>query len=92
MREKEKFIEDLKQRTKKLAIGIIDFCDTLKVSKASAVITYQIVKSATSIGANYRAACKIRSKGDFFSKMCIVFEEADETILVGNNRRIQIVK
>jgi len=79
MTSKEKFIEDLKARTKKMAVDVIAFCETLKVCKASAVITYQIVKSATSVGANYRAACRGRSKAEFFSKLCIVVEEADET-------------
>ena len=79
MKEKEAFISAIKLRTKKLAIDVIKFCETLKTSKASAVITYQIVKSATSVGANYRAACRARSRAEFFSKICIVVEEADET-------------
>jgi len=79
MTEKEIFIKDLKARTKKQAVEVIKFCETLKTSKASAVITYQLVKSATSVGANYRASCRARSKAEFFSKICIVVEEADET-------------
>ncbi len=79
MTEKEIFIEGLKQRTKKLAVDIIKFCDSLKKCKASSVITYQLVKSATSTGANYRAACRARSKPEFFSKICIVVEEVDES-------------
>lgn len=79
MTEKEIFIEKLKERTKATAALVIKFCDSLNASKASSVVTYQIVKSATSIGANYRAACRARSKQEFFSKMCIVVEEADET-------------
>ena len=79
MTEKEVFITAMKCRTKKFAVDIIKFCDTLKVSKASSVITYQLVKSATSTGANYRAACKARSKKEFFSKICIVVEEIDES-------------
>ena len=58
----------MKQRTKKFAVDVIRFCDSLKVCKATSVITYQLVKSATSAGANYRAACKARSKNEFFSK------------------------
>jgi four helix bundle protein len=77
--EKEIFIEKMKQRTKKFAVDIILFCDSLKNSKASSVITYQLVKSATSTGANYRAACRARSKKEFFSKVCIVVEEVDES-------------
>ena len=77
--EKEIFIENMKQRTKKFAVDVILFCDSLKDSKASSVITYQLVKSATSTGANYRAACRARSKKEFFSKVCIVVEEVDES-------------
>ena len=79
MTEKEIFIECLKKRTKKIAVDIIMFCDSLKKCKASSVVTYQLVKSATSTGANYRAACRARSKSEFFSKICIVVEEADES-------------
>lgn len=79
MTDKEIFIEALKKRTKQFAVDVIRFCDSLKSSKASAVITYQLVKSATSTGANYRAACRARSKNEFFSKICIVVEEADES-------------
>ena len=79
MTEKEKFIEKMKKRTKNFAVDVIRFCDSLNKSKASSVITFQLVKSATSTGANYRAACKARSKNEFFSKICIVVEEADES-------------
>ena len=79
MTEKELFIEELKGRTKKFAVDIINFCNSLNNSKASSVVTYQLVKSATSTGANYRAACRARSKPEFFSKICIVVEEADES-------------
>jgi len=79
MTDKELFIKKLKERTKKFAVDVIKFCDSLKTCKASSVITYQLVKSATSTGANYRAACRARSKPEFFSKICIVVEEADES-------------
>ncbi len=77
--EKEIFIKKLKNRTKKFAVDVIIFCNSLIPCKASSVITYQFVKSATSTGANYRAACRARSKAEFFSKICIVVEEADES-------------
>jgi four helix bundle protein len=79
MTEKQKFVEELKLRTRKFAVDTILFCDSLKAKKASSVITYQLVKSATSTGANYRAACRARSKKEFYSKLCIVVEEADES-------------
>jgi four helix bundle protein len=77
--DKEQFIENLKRRTKKFAVDSIKFCDTLKACKASNVVTYQFIKSATSTGANYRSACRARSKAEFFSKICIVVEEIDES-------------
>ena len=79
MTEKELFIEKMKKRTKQFAVDVISFCESLKTIKASSVITYQLVKAATSTGANYRAACRARSKNEFFSKICIVVEEADES-------------
>ncbi|NCB06847.1 MAG: four helix bundle protein [Bacteroidia bacterium] len=80
MNGKEQFIEILKARTKKFGVDVIHFCDSLKRSKASSVITYQLVRSATSIGANYRSACRGRSDKEFFSKLCIVVEETDESV------------
>jgi len=79
MTDKEIFIEGFKKRTKKFAADVILFCNTLQKSQASSVVIYQLVKSATSTGANYRAACRGRSKAEFFSKICIVAEEADES-------------
>lgn len=79
MTEKEIFIKNLKNRTKKFAVDIIALCETLKNSKATPVVTYQLIKSSSSTGANYRAACRARSKSEFFSKICIVVEEADES-------------
>jgi len=79
MSDKEVFIEKMKTRTKKFAVDTIHFCNSLKKNNASSVISYQLIKSATSTGANYRAACKGRSKAEFFSKICIVAEEADES-------------
>lgn len=73
------FIEKMKKRTKQFAVDVLEFCDSLKTNKASSVIIYQLVKAATSTGTNYRAACRARSKKEFFSKICIVVEEADES-------------
>ncbi len=77
--EKEAFIQKMKTKTKKFAVDIIHFCNTLPNSQATRTITYQIIKSATSTGANYRAACRGRSKAEFHSKISIVIEEADES-------------
>ena len=73
------FIQKMKNRTKQFAIDIIHFCDSLEKTNASRTISYQLVKSATSTGANYRAACRGRSKAEFHSKLSIVVEEADES-------------
>ncbi len=79
MTEKHQFIERMKDKTKGFAVKVITFCSSLKSNRASGVISYQIIKSATSTGANYRAACKARSKREFFSKLSVVVEEVDET-------------
>ena len=50
MTEKELFIEKMKKRTKQFAVDVISFCESLKTIKASSVITYQLVKAATSTG------------------------------------------
>ena len=80
MAEKDIFIEGMKKRTKKFSVDVILFCDSLKPCKASSVVTYQLVKAATSTGANYRAACRGRSDNEFFSKICIEVEESDESL------------
>lgn len=71
--------EELKYRTKAFAVAVIKYIEMLPKTKANDVITYQIVKSATSIGANYRSACGGRSTAEFISKLNVVIEEADET-------------
>ena len=71
--------EELKNRTKRFAIDTILFTETLPKSKANDVIIYQLVKSATSVGANYRASCRGRSTVEFLSKLNIVIEESDES-------------
>ena len=68
-----------KARTKKLAVAIIKEVDKLPRSLASDVIGRQLIRSGTSIGANYRAACRAKSTPDMINKMKIVEEESDET-------------
>lgn len=68
-----------KTRTKKLAVAIIHQTEKLPKSLASDVIGKQLVRSGTSIGANYRAACRAKSTADMINKMKIVEEESDET-------------
>jgi four helix bundle protein len=72
--------DELKERTKKFAIQIIKLVDGLKQSTSTLVLSKQIIRSATSIGANYRAACGARSKAEFIAKLQIAREESDETL------------
>jgi four helix bundle protein len=69
---------DLKKRTKDFAIRIIRLVEALPTGRTCDVIGKQILRSGTSVGANYRAACRARSNADFVSKMGIVEEELDE--------------
>jgi four helix bundle protein len=71
---------ELKTRTKKLAISVMRFVDNLPKSDSTTIISRQIIRSVTSVEANYRAACRSRSKADFINKLGIVEEEADETL------------
>ncbi|MBM3180260.1 MAG: four helix bundle protein [Chloroflexi bacterium] len=68
-----------KARTKKLAVAIIKQVDKLPRSLAADVIARQLIRSGTSIGANYRAACRAKSTPDMINKMKTVEEESDET-------------
>lgn len=69
-----------KDRTKKLALRVIQLTETLPHTRAADVIAKQIIRSATSVGANYRAACRAKSTADMIVKLKIVEEESDETI------------
>src|SRR5436305_391415 len=71
---------DLKARTRQFAIRIIRLYKSLSHNEESRVIGRQLLRSGTSIGANYRAACRGRSKAEFIAKLGIVLEEADETV------------
>jgi four helix bundle protein len=73
------FGEDLKKRTKKFAIDVITFTKKLPYTSENKIFVNQIVRSATSVASNYRAACRGRSKAEFYSKISIVLEESDET-------------
>ena len=69
-----------KQRTHKLALKIIKLVEALPKSGSADVIGRQLVRCGTSIGANYRSACRGKSIADVLAKLAIVEEEADETI------------
>jgi four helix bundle protein len=72
--------EILKTRSKKLAIDTILFTRKLPKSPEAKIIVNQIIRSSTSTAANYRAVLRARSDAEFFSKLTIVVEEADETL------------
>ncbi len=71
---------DLKKRTKAFALRILKLVDALPKTTAGRALASQIVRSGTSIAANYRAACRAKSTADFIAKMGIVEEEADGTL------------
>ena len=72
--------EELKTRTRAFALRVIRLGESLPETPAAKVIRNQLLRCGSSVGANYRAACRARSRADFVSKMGIVEEEADETI------------
>jgi four helix bundle protein len=69
-----------KVRTKQLALRVITLVETLAKGRTADVIARQLLRSATSVGANYRAACRGKSTADVLAKLAIVEEEADETV------------
>ncbi len=72
--------QEFKSRTKQLAVRVIKLVEVLPNTKTGDVIGKQLLRSATSIGANYRAACRAKSKADMLAKLAIVEEEGDETL------------
>jgi len=93
--------QEFKTRTKQLALRVIALVDELPRRRTADVIGRQLVLSATSVGANYRSACRGKSTADVLAKLAIVEEEADETIywlellveakIVSNNRVAEIM-
>jgi four helix bundle protein len=71
---------DLKERTKKFGLKVIKVVEMLPRGRIADILGRQLLRSGTSVGANYRSACRARSTADFISKMGVVEEEADETI------------
>ncbi len=72
--------KEMKQRTKKFALRVIRLVESLPKGRTASVIGGQLLRAGTSVGANYRAACRAKSTADFISKMGTVEEEADESI------------
>ena len=69
----------MKQRTKQFTLSIFKVVAAMPITTEAKVISYQIAKSGSSVGANYRAACRARSNKEFIAKLGVVLEEADET-------------
>lgn len=78
--EKIVFTELFKTRTKKNAIEIIQLFRSFPKKEEARIIGRQLIRCASSVAANYRAACRARSKAEFYSKLSICVEEADETV------------
>ena len=93
--------QQLKNRTKKFAIETIRFLESIQITVASRIIKRQLVRSATSVGANYRAACRAKSDKDYINKLKICEEESDECcywlelladLVSDNNQKLQELK
>jgi four helix bundle protein len=78
--EKPYQAEELKKRTKQFAIRIVRLYQALPKRDEARVIGRQVLRSGTSVAANYRAVCRARSKAEFVAKLGVVVEEIDETV------------
>jgi four helix bundle protein len=75
----QKRADELKQRTKTFGLHVMQLVETLPRTRMGEVLGRQLLRCATSVGANYRAACRARSAADFISKIGVTEEEADES-------------
>lgn len=71
--------QELKARTKQFGLRVMNFVETLPKTTTGRALGNQLIRSGTSVGANYRAACRSRSKAEFIAKIGTVVEEADES-------------
>jgi four helix bundle protein len=82
--------EELKRRMKRFALAVIRLVEELPRGRVAGVLGQQLLRSGTSVGANYRAACRAKSPADFIAKMGLVEEELDESLywmeLLGESR------
>lgn len=72
--------EELKQRAKQFALRVVKLYQAIPKTDEARIIGKQALRSGTSVAANYRAACRARSKAEFVAKIGIVVEEIDETV------------
>lgn len=80
MSDKHTFIEEFKQRTKQFILRSIKVFQSLPKTQDAQIIGKQFLRSASSVGANYRASCRARSQAEFYAKLSITIEEADEAL------------
>jgi four helix bundle protein len=87
---------DLRQRTKQFGLRIIRLCSTLQSRGIQEVLGRQLLRSGTSVGAQYREACRARSQAEFISKLESAAQELDETIywieLLSDSRIVEAAK
>jgi four helix bundle protein len=83
---------ELRKRTKRFALDVMRFTEALPRKRTTDVIGKQLLRCGTSVGANYRSACRARSKPDFISKMGIVLEEADEALYWNCSRKASLYR
>lgn len=88
--------KELKARTKAFALRVIKLVQALPQNMTAGVLGKQLLRSATSVAANYRAACRARSQAEFVAKLSIVVEEADESLfwleLLGESGLVDAVR
>ena len=78
--EKVEFAELLRVRTKDFALRTIKLYQNLPKNEEARIIGKQLLRSSTSVAANYRASCRARSDAEYYAKICIVVEETDESL------------
>jgi four helix bundle protein len=84
--------EQMKRHTKHFALAVIKAVEKLPTSVITSIIVRQLIRCSTSVGANYRAACRAKSRSDFIAKMAIVEEECDESLywmeMLGESKKV----
>ncbi len=75
-----RFNDEFRERTMKNALVVIKLYPSLKMKDELRILGKQVIRSATSVAANFRASCRARSEAEHFSKLCIAIEECDETV------------
>jgi four helix bundle protein len=77
--DKAQFNEQLRERTMRMAVDVRNLLRALKISAIDRPLVNQLIRSSSSVAANYRSATRGRSDAEFYSKLCVVVEECDET-------------